>query len=64
MSLDHDKCYIKHTTTKERNQHCDPQMVNSLDNLKDLTLREKAERAIARNIIAAKAKLGLGLKKT
>jgi len=61
VSLDHDRCYIKHTNTRDRNIHCDPAMVNQLDNLTDLTFREKLERPLARNIIAAKAKLGLGL---
>jgi hypothetical protein len=49
VALKYDKCYMKHTTTSERNDHCDSQMLNYPENLENLTVREALERMIGKN---------------
>lgn len=56
----HDLAYLAHSDTANRNI-ADEIMVRELDAIENPTLRERAERAIIKPIIAAKAKFGLGV---
>ena len=56
----HDLAYAEHTDTPSRNI-ADEIMVKELDSVENPTLRERAERAIVKPIIATKAKFGLGV---
>ena len=59
----HDLCYAKHQDRKTRNELCDKEMLRELDDITNPTLRERLDRGIVRNLINAKVKMGLGLKK-
>jgi len=59
----HDLCYAKHQDRKTRNELCDKEMLQELDEIKKPTLREKLDKGIVKNLIKAKVNLGLGLKK-
>ena len=56
----HDLAYSRYSDTANRNE-ADRIMVRDLDNIQNPTLRESAERAIVKPIIATKAKFGLGM---
>jgi hypothetical protein len=56
----HDLAYAQHSDTADRNV-ADGVMVAELNNIKNPTLRERAERAVVIPIIASKAAFGLGL---
>ena len=56
----HDLAYSRFNDTANRNE-ADRIMVRDLDNIQNPTLRESAERAIVKPIIATKAKFGLGM---
>jgi len=53
----HDICYRDHPNNK---QACDYQMLERLDSMVPKNARETADRLLVRNVIGAKAKLGLG----
>jgi len=59
----HDLCYAKHPDTKTRNEICDREMLKELGQITDPSLRERLDRGLVSNLIKAKVKLGLGLKK-
>jgi len=59
----HDLCYAKHQDRKTRNEICDKEMLQELDEIEKPTLRERLDRSLVKNIINAKVKFGLGLKK-
>ena len=56
----HDLEYAKHSDTANRNI-TDEAMIRELDSIENPTMRERAERAIVKPIIATKAKFGLGV---
>ena len=56
----HDLSYAEHSDTPNRNI-ADEVMVRELDSIENPTLRERAERAVVKPIIAAKAKVDLGV---
>ena len=56
----HDLAYAEHPDTANRNV-ADGVMVAELNNIKNPTLKERAERAVVIPIIASKAAFGLGL---
>jgi hypothetical protein len=56
----HDLAYAEHPDTANRNV-ADGVMVAELNNIKNPTLRERAERAVVIPIISSKAAFGLGL---
>ena len=56
----HDLAYEQHTDTPSRNI-ADEIMVKELDSIENPTLRERAERAFIKPIIATKDKFGLGV---
>ena len=58
----HDLCYAKHQDRKTRNEICDKEMLQELDEIEKPTLRERLDRSLVKNIINAKVKFGLGLK--
>ena len=60
----HDLCYAKHKDRKVRNELCDKEMLQELDEIDKPTLRERLDKGIVKNLIKAKVNLGLGLKKT
>ena len=59
----HDLCYAKHPDTKTRNKICDREMQKELGQITDPSPRERLDRGLVSNLIKAKVKLGLGLKK-
>jgi len=60
----HDFCYAKHQDGKTRNEVCDKEMLRELDDITNPTLREWLDGGVVRNLINAKVKKGLGLKKS
>ena len=42
---------------------CDKEMLRELDDITNPTLRERLDRGLVRNVINAKVKMGLGVKK-
>ena len=56
----HDLAYNEYSDTPNRNI-ADEIMVKELDSIENPTLRERAERAFIKPIIATKAKFGLGV---
>jgi len=58
----HDLAYDKHGDTANRNV-ADRKMIDQLNSIPNPTVRERAERAIVKPILATKARFGLGLKK-
>jgi len=59
----HDLCYAKHRDRKTRNELCDQEMLTELSDITNPTLRERLDKSIVSNLINAKLKLCLGLKK-
>ena len=59
----HDLCYAKYQDRKDRNKICDNEMLQELDEIDKPTLSERLDKSLVKNIINAKVKLGLGLKK-
>ena len=59
----HDVCYLKNKDTATRNDVCDKNMLTELEHIKQPTLRERMDRGLVKQIIGAKVKFGLGLKK-
>jgi len=57
----HDLAYDKHSDTANRNA-ADKKMIRKLNRISN-SVRERAERAIIKPILATKVKFGLGLKK-
>jgi len=64
ISMEHDICYRDNPDTKSRNEICDKQMVKSLNEIPNPSMRERLDRAVVKPIIIGKKTLGLGLKKT
>ena len=60
----HDLCYAKYADRKTRNEVCDKQMLQQLDEIENPSLRERLDRGLVSGMINAKVKLGLGLKKS
>ena len=56
----HDLCYSKHSNTKIRNDVCDKTILNELDGIMNLTLRERIDKSIVGKLTKAKANFGLG----
>ena len=61
ISMRHDICYRDHGSTKEGKHQCDEDMLHSLEVLKPKDVRERIDRRLAKSLIGAKRKLGLGL---
>ena len=61
VCLKHDLAYRDSDLGKGTRHEADKKMLEEFDNLKDLNIIEKVDRAIMRPIIAAKYKLGLGI---
>lgn len=59
----HDLCYSKYKDTKTRNEVCDRQMLQDLEDILNPTASERRHTAVAKAVIGTKAKFGLGLKK-
>ena len=62
VCLQHDLAYRDSDLGKGTRHEADKKMIEELDNLKDLNISEKLARAVIRPTIAAKHKLGLGVK--
>jgi len=58
----HDLAYDKHGDTASRNV-ADKKMIDRLNSIPNPTVRERAERAFVKPILATKARFGLGFKK-
>jgi len=58
----HELCYAKHQDRKTRNELCDKEMLQELDEIDKPSLRERLDKGIVKNFINAKVNLGLGLK--
>src|SRR5215813_15503122 len=57
----HDVCYLENRNTKARNEKCDKEMLEGLDEISNPTIRERIDRAIVNPIIKAKRTFGLGM---
>lgn len=60
IAYKHDKCYLENKDTKSRNEVCDKNMIDQLDNIENPTMRERFERGIVKPIIQAKKSFGMG----
>ncbi|GFY22231.1 uncharacterized protein TNCV_3298741 [Trichonephila clavipes] len=58
----HDECCIKNKDTKTKNEVCDSDMIKELDDIPNLTIRERLERAVVKPIIKAKKTFGMSSK--
>ena len=56
----HDLCYSKYDDSKTRNDVCDETMLNELNEIMNLTLRERIDKSIVGKLINAKVNCGLG----
>ena len=56
----HDLCCSKHDGTKTRNEVCDKTILNELNGIVNLTLRERIDKSIVEKLINAKVNFGLG----
>ena len=59
----HDLCYLKNDDTATRNAVCDKNMLKELKGIYNPTLRERMDKSIVSNLIGAKVKFGMGVKK-
>ena len=55
----HDLSYSKHDDTKTRNEVCDKTMLDELNEIVNLTLRERIDKSIVGKLINAKVNFGL-----
>ncbi|GFY45597.1 uncharacterized protein TNIN_106321 [Trichonephila inaurata madagascariensis] len=61
-AYEHDVCYLKIKDTKTRNEVCDSNMIQELDDIPNPTIRERLDRAVVKPIIKAKKTFGMGSK--
>ena len=61
ISMHHDICYRDYGDAKGGKHKCDDQMLNELNMLKPKDMRERIDRRLAKTLIGAKRKLGLGM---
>ena len=59
----HDLCYLKNDDTATRNTVCDKNMLKELKGIYYPTLQERMDKSIVSNLIGAKVKFGMGVKK-
>ncbi|GFY59096.1 uncharacterized protein TNIN_277711 [Trichonephila inaurata madagascariensis] len=60
-AYEHDVCYLKNKDTKTRNEMCDSNMIQELDDILNPTIRKRLDRAVV-SIIKAKKTFGMGSK--
>ncbi|GFY66226.1 uncharacterized protein TNIN_287711 [Trichonephila inaurata madagascariensis] len=53
-AYEHDVCYLKNKDTKTRNEVCDSNMMQEVDDIPNPTIRERLDRAVVKPIIKAK----------
>ena len=51
---------LKNKDTKARNEVCDKNLLNELDNIKNSTFREKIDKGVVKSIIWRKQKFSMG----
>ena len=59
----HDICYLKNDDTATRNAVCDKNISKELEGIYNPSLRERLDKSIVSNLIGAKVKFGMGVKK-
>ena len=59
----HDLCYLKNDDTATRNAVCNKKVLKELKGIYNPTLRERIDKSIISNLIGAKVKFWMGVKK-
>ena len=62
-AYNHDIGYLKNDDTATRNAVCDKHILKELKGIYNPTLRERVDKSIVSNLIGAKVKFGMGVKK-
>ena len=60
-AYNHDVCYLKNNDTKTRNNVCDKNMLEEMENIYKPSLRERMERGLVSSLIGTKKRFGWGV---